>query len=93
MQILNYYTLEGGLALAEKIKNRLKNQLDKLALSPESYPISPLEPRLRQMVVQKLPFKVYFLVDKSQKTVHIFGILHTSRDHQALFEELNFFND
>lgn len=91
VDILSYYTLQGGFALAEKVKNQIKSHIENLRLSPNMYMDSTIEPRLKQIVVRKYPYKIYFRVDEENKQVHIFGILHTSRDHQALFDELKFF--
>lgn len=93
LDIVSYYTLQGGFLLADKVKNQIKSHIDTLKFSPNMYMNSTIEPRLKQIVVKKYPYKIYFLVNEEQKVVHILGILHTSRDHKSLFEELKFFDD
>lgn len=91
IDIVSYYTLQGGFALAERVKNQIRYHIEHLKHSPNIYMDSTIEPRLKQVVVKKFPYKIYFKVDEETQQVHIFGILHTSRDHQTLFDELNLF--
>lgn len=91
--IVTFYLLRGGLELAETNKNRIENQINKLKINPNIYQDNHLEPRLKQLILQKLPYKAYFLVNEQEKSVHIMRILHTSRDHKAIFDEMFLFDD
>lgn len=91
--IFSFYLLQGGLELATTSKDRIQNQINKLKQSPSIYQNSPLEPRLKQLLLNKMPYKVYFLVNEETSTVHVIRILHTARDHKSIFEEILVFED
>ncbi len=83
VEIVLYYTLQGGFSLAETIEQRLKTSIASLKSMPYRCPKSNLCADERHLSIHKLPYRAYFLVNKDKKEVYILRILHTSRDQKA----------
>lgn len=84
IEILAYYFEQVGSELADDILLRLQSQIDSLQTMPQRCQNYPRLPKLKQFVIQNLPYKVYFLIDETAKNVQIVRILHTSRNHDNL---------
>ena len=64
-------------ALAEEFKAEVNKEIDYIGAYPEHYQLRYKE--LRQSLVTRFPYVIFYLVEEEQKRIVIFGVLHTSR--------------
>ena len=68
--------------LAGEFKIEVDKEIDYIGESPEHYQRKYKE--LRQSLVTRFPYAVFYQVEESKKRVIVFGILHTSRDPEIV---------
>lgn len=68
--------------LGEEFKIEVGKEIDYIVESPEHYQRKYKE--LRQSLVPRFPYAIFYQVEEQQKRVIIFGILHTSRDPELV---------
>lgn len=64
--------------LAEEFKSEVNNEIDYIGKHPQHYQLKYKE--LRQSLVTRFPFAIFYLVNEDQKQIVVFGVLHTSRN-------------
>jgi plasmid stabilization system protein ParE len=64
--------------LAEEFKQEVNKKINYIKQYPEHYQFKYKE--VRQSLVARFPYAIFYLVDEELKRVVVFGILHTSRN-------------
>ena len=64
--------------LAEEFKQEVNKEINYIGQNPQHYQRKYKE--LRQSLVTRFPYAIFYQVEESKKKVIVFGILHTSRD-------------
>lgn len=67
--------------LAEAFKQEVNKEIDYIKQYPEHYQLRFKE--LRQSIVTRFPYAIFYRVEEEQKRILIFGILHTSRNPET----------
>jgi len=73
---------EKGENLAEGFKKEVNKEIDYIGNYPENYQRKYKE--LRQSLVTRFPYAIFYLVEESLKQVIIFGVLHTRRNPEII---------
>ena len=68
--------------LGEEFKAEVHKEIDYIRKYPEHYPRKYKE--LRQSLVTRFPYAIFYLVEKSQKQIVVFGVLHTRRNPEII---------
>ncbi|MDT8415453.1 MAG: type II toxin-antitoxin system RelE/ParE family toxin [Flavobacteriaceae bacterium] len=68
--------------LAQEFKAEVNKEIDYIGQYPEHYQRKHKE--LRQSLVTRFPYAIFYLVDKEQKQIIVFGVLHTSRNPEIV---------
>jgi plasmid stabilization system protein ParE len=80
-EIVFYYVEQGGLNLADNINNRIHAHIKRL----ENMPFRSLQSQnilgAREFLIEKLPYRAYFLVDDEKEEIHVLNIVHTARKY------------
>ena len=76
-QAKNWYN-EKRENLGKEFKKAIIADIDYIKENPEHYQRKYKE--LRQSLVTRFPFAIFYLIEESNKRIIIFGILHTSRN-------------
>ena len=77
----NWYHKKNEL-LAKEFKIEVDKEIDYIGEYPEHYQLKYKE--LRQSLVTRFPYAIFYLVEKKQRQVVIFGVLHTSRNPEIV---------
>ncbi len=77
----NWYN-EKSKELAQEFKATVNKEIDYIGEYPEHYQRKYKE--LRQSLVTRFPYAIFYLVKEDQKRVIIFGLLHTSRNPEIV---------
>lgn len=64
--------------LGEEFKSEVNKEIDHIGEFPEHYQRKYKD--LRQSLVNRFPYAIFYLIEEEKKLVVIFGVLHTSRD-------------
>jgi plasmid stabilization system protein ParE len=72
--------------LAKEFKTEVNKEIDYIGEYPEHYQQKYKE--LRQSLVTRFPYAIFYLVEEEQKRIIVFGILHTSRDPEIVRERI-----
>lgn len=80
IDILVYYTEQGGYTLGETIFDRIKTHIDRLDRFPYRTTESETIADAREFLIEKLPYKAYILIEEEAKTVRVVRILHTAKN-------------
>lgn len=64
--------------LADEFKTEVNKEIDYIREHPEHYQRKYKE--LRQSLVSRFPYVIFYLLEEEQKRIIVFGILHTSRN-------------
>ncbi len=80
--IASYYKNKAGIQVAKKIVSQIRSSIDDLSVLPERYPCSHFSKNVRKLPVKKLPYTVYYSIEKFD--IVILEILHQRRDHSFL---------
>tara|TARA_B100000780_G_scaffold2175_1_gene1868 strand:+ start:2253 stop:2561 length:309 start_codon:yes stop_codon:yes gene_type:complete len=67
-----------GEELGEEFKIEVNKEIDYIGENPEHYQRKYKE--LRQSLVTRFPYAIFYLVEESEKRIIIFGVLHTRRN-------------
>jgi plasmid stabilization system protein ParE len=70
--------------LGEEFKKAVIAEIDYIKAYPEHYQQKYKE--LRQSLVTRFPYAIFYLIEESNKRIIIFGVLHTSRNPELLQE-------
>ena len=68
--------------LGEEFKLQVNQEIDYIGEFPEHYQRKYKE--LRQSLVKRFPYAIFYLVEEEKEQVVIFGVLHTSRDPEMI---------
>ena len=68
--------------LAEEFKTEVNKEIDYIGEYPEHYQRKHKE--LRQSLVTRFPYAIFYLVEEEQKQIVVFGVLHTSRNPEIV---------
>ncbi|WP_236636836.1 type II toxin-antitoxin system RelE/ParE family toxin [Sinomicrobium soli] len=68
--------------MAEDFKAEVDKEIDYIGEYPEHYQRKYKE--LRQSLVTRFPYAIFYLVEEEQKRIIIFGVLHTSRNPEII---------
>ena len=69
---------EKSATLAKEFKEEVNKEIDYIGKYPEHYQRKYKE--LRQSLVTRFPYAIFYLVEEEQKRIIVFGVLHTSRN-------------
>ena len=64
--------------LGDEFKIEVNNEIYYIKEHPEHYQVK--YNGLRQALVTRFPYAIFYLIEKSKKRIVIFGVLHTSRN-------------
>lgn len=76
-----WYQEKSG-TLAEEFKTEVNQEIEYIGEYPEHYQRKYKE--LRQSLVARFPYAIFYLVEEEQKRIIIFGVLHTSRNPEIV---------
>ena len=68
--------------LGEEFKTEVDKEIAYIGKNPEHYQRKYKE--LRQSLVTRFPYVIFYLVEESEKKVIIFGVLHTRRNPELV---------
>ncbi|WP_026450815.1 type II toxin-antitoxin system RelE/ParE family toxin [Aequorivita capsosiphonis] len=68
--------------LAEEFKTEVEKEVDYIGKYPYHYQQKYKE--LRQSLVSRFPYAVFYLIEEERKKVIVFGVLHTSRNPEIV---------
>jgi plasmid stabilization system protein ParE len=68
--------------LGEEFKTEVNKEINYIGQFPEHYQRHYKE--LRQSLIKRFPYAVFYLVEEEKKRVVVVGILHTSRDPENI---------
>ena len=71
-----------GESLANEFKIEVDKEIDYIGEYPENYQRKHKE--LRQSLVTRFPYAIFYLVEEEQKRIVIFGVLHTRRNPEIV---------
>jgi plasmid stabilization system protein ParE len=72
--------------LAKEFKTEVNKEIDYIGEYPEHYQQKYKE--LRQSLVTRFPYAIFYLVEEEQKRIVVFGVLHTSRNPEIVRERI-----
>ena len=78
---------EKSETLAKEFKTEVDKEIDYIGDYPEHYQRKYKE--LRQSLVTRFPYAIFYLVEEKQKRIIVFGILHTSRNPEIVRKRIN----
>ena len=73
--------------LAKEFKTEVDKEIDYIEEYPEHYQRKYKE--LRQSLVTRFPYAIFYLVEEKQKRIIVFGVLHTSRNPEIVRKRIN----
>ena len=73
---------EKSETLAKEFKLEVDKEIDYIAEYPEYYQRKYKE--LRQSLVTRFPYAIFYLVEEEQKRIIVLGVLHTSRNPEIV---------
>lgn len=73
-------------ALGEAFKEEVNKEIDYIGLHPEHYQRKYKE--LRQSLVTRFPYAIFYLVEEKKKRVIVFGLLHTRQNPEIIRKRL-----
>jgi len=68
--------------LGEALKKEVNKEIDYIGQHPEHYQRKYKE--LRQSLVTRFPYAIFYLVEEKKRQVIVFGLLHTSRNPETI---------
>lgn len=72
--------------LAEEFKTEVNKEIDYIGKYPERYKLKYLE--LRQSLVTRFPYAIFYLLEEERKEIIILGVLHTHRNPEIIRERI-----
>jgi len=73
--------------LANEFKTEVDNEIEYIGKHPEHYQKKYKE--LRQSLVTRFPYAIFYLVEEELKQVVIFGVLHTRRNPEIIRKRIS----
>ena len=73
--------------LANEFKIEVNKEIDYIGEYPEHYQLK--YKGLRQSLVTRFPYAIFYLVQEELKCIIIFGVLHTSRDPEIVSRRIS----
>lgn len=73
--------------LAIEFKTEVNKEIDYITKYPEHYQRKYKE--LRQSLVTRFPYAIFYLVEEEQNKIIVFGILHTSRNPKIVQKRIS----
>ena len=77
---------EKSETLAQEFKIEVNKEIDYIGEYPEHYQLKYKE--LRQSLVTRFPYAIFYLVEEEQKQIIVFGVLHTRRNPEIIRERI-----
>ncbi|HLS30345.1 MAG TPA: type II toxin-antitoxin system RelE/ParE family toxin [Flavobacteriaceae bacterium] len=74
-------------ALGEDFKTEVNKEINYIGKYPQHYQKKYKE--LRQSLVIRFPYAIYYLFDKAQKRILVLGLLHTSRNPEIIRKRIS----
>ena len=74
--------------LSQEFKAAVNKEIDYSGEHPEHYRLKNKD--LRQSLVRRFPYAIFYLVEENQKRVIILGLLHTSRNPEIIRKSSSF---
>ncbi len=74
-------------ALSKEFKIEVDKEIDYIGKTPEHYQLKYKE--LRQSLITRFPYAIFYLVEEKQKRIVVFGVLHTSRNPEIVRKRLS----
>ncbi|MGI0107716.1 type II toxin-antitoxin system RelE/ParE family toxin [Salinimicrobium sp. WS361] len=68
--------------LGEEFKCEVNKEIDSIGKSPLQYPRKYKE--LRQSMIRRFPYSIFFLVEEEKNQIIIIGVLHSSRNPEII---------
>jgi|SRR5690606_9783454 len=68
--------------LGEEFKIEVNKEIDYISEFPENYQIQFKE--IRQALVTRFPYAIFYFIDGNQNQIVIIGVLHTKRNPEIL---------
>lgn len=68
--------------LAQEFKEEVDKEINYIGHYPEHYQLKYKE--LRQSLVTRFPYAIFYLVEEEIKRIIVFGVLHTSRNPEII---------
>lgn len=78
---------EKSETLAEEFKEEVNKEIDYIGEFPEHYQIK--YKALRQSLVTRFPYAIFYLVEEEKRQVVIVAVLHTSRNPKLAQRRIN----
>lgn len=73
--------------LAKEFKLEVNKEIDYIGSYPQHYQLKYKE--LRQSLVTRFPYAIFYLVEEKHKRIVVLGLLHTSRNPEIVRERIN----
>ncbi|MDP2686710.1 MAG: type II toxin-antitoxin system RelE/ParE family toxin [Aequorivita sp.] len=73
---------EKNETLTQDFKVEVDKEIDYIGAYPEHYQRKYKE--LRQSLITRFPYAIFYLVEEEQKRIIVFGVLHTSRNPEIV---------
>ncbi len=73
--------------LAKEFKIEVNKEIDYIGVNPEHY--QRKYKVLRQSLVMRFPYAIFYLVEEKQKQIVVFGVIHTSRNPKIISSRMN----
>lgn len=73
--------------LAEEFKAEVNKEIEYIGEYPEHYQRKHKE--LRQSLVTRFPYAIFYLVDEEQKRIIVFGVLHIHRNPEIVRKRIS----
>jgi len=80
-----YATKQKGLG--QKFLYSIKDCLKLLVINPLAY--SKVYQEIRRVLARKFPYALFYKIDKQEKLVTVYAVLHTSRNPELIGKRLN----
>lgn len=68
--------------LTKEFKTEVNKEIDYIGEYPEHYQLKYKE--LRQSLVTRFPYAIFYLVEEEQKRIIVIGVLHTRRNPEII---------
>lgn len=68
--------------LGEEFKLEVNKEIDHIGEFPLHY--QPKYKKLRQALVRRFPYSIFYLIEEEKKQIVIVGVLHTSRNPDTI---------
>ncbi len=77
---------EQRLSLGEEFKEEVNREIDYIGKHPKLYQCKFKD--LRQSLVPRFPYAIFYMIEEKKSQVIVFGLLHTSRNPEIIRKRL-----